>query len=540
MVTTPIELLRQGRTDELWNRYLGYLDLTLEEFMQIQQRKLMEHLEWLQPCELGQKIIGPKLPKTIDEFRETVPLTKYADYAPYLLEKSSKALPEEAIFWMCTSGRGGEYNLKWAPAFREAWEDSVRRLCVGNIALSASRWKGDFRVEEGDTMPYTWAPPPYGFGYMAQLIAAEIPVRMLPAEEEALRLDFQQRIERALELAYRDGIGFFYGLSSVLVKIGERFAEQSNAKPKLSGAMLHPKALFRLARGVIRSKLAGRPMYPKDLWTIKGICAGGTDTSVFADRLYKYWGVRPLELYGTSEFTGIAVQTWSRKALTPLPDIVFFEFIPLQEHLRGQEEPGYQPKTVLFDEVKAGDTYELVLTSLKVSVFTRYRVGDLVRIDALEDAEMGLKVPQFIIEGRCDDMIDLAGFTRLTERTIWYAIEKSGISYEEWMCQKGLEEGKHPVLNLWLELKSDGDSADDVSRRIHESLKQMDSDYRDLEQMLGYNPLRVSLLSKGTFFRYMLDRQKAGVEAARLKPRHFVHAQEVLDKVLEMDAAGRR
>jgi hypothetical protein len=538
-VTTSMELLRQGRTDKLWNRYLGYLDLTLDEFMQIQKRKVMEHLAWFHPSELGQKIIGPRLPKTIEEFRETVPLTKYADYAPYLLEKSSKSLPEEAVFWMCTSGRGGEYTLKWAPAFREAWEDAVRRLCVGNVALSASRERGDFRVEEGDTMPYTWAPPPYGFGYMAQAIMDEIPMRILPPENEALQFQFQERIDRALDLAYRDGIDFFFGLSSVLVKIGERFAEQAGGRPKFSRSMLHPKALLRLARGIVRSKLAGRPMYPKDLWTVKGICAGGTDTSIFADRLYKYWGVRPLELYGTSEFTGIAVQTWGRKALTPLPDIVFFEFIPLKEHLRAQEEPGYQPKTVLLDEVKAGETYELVFTSLKITVFTRYRVGDMVRITALEDPEMGLKVPQFVIEGRCDDMIDLAGFTRLTERTIWYAIEKSGVGYEEWMCQKELE-GEQPVLHIWLEANHNGDTADDVRQKIHESLKEMDSDYRDLEKMLGYNPLRVSLLSKGTFYRYMLDRQKAGAEAARLKPRHFVHSQDVLDKVLEMDAAGRR
>jgi hypothetical protein len=537
-MTGSSELWQHGRTDELWKYYLGYLDLTLEEFMQIQRRKLTEHLAWFQPCELGQKIIGPKLPKTIDEFRESVPLTRYGDYAPYLLEKSSKSLPEEAIFWMCTSGRGGEYTLKWTPAFRETWEDSWRRLCVGNLALAASRWKGDFRVEIGDTMPYTWAPPPYGFGYMAQAIVEDVALRILPPGDEALKLEFQERIDRALELAYRDGIDFFYGLASVLVKIGERFAEQSVNKSAFSRNLLHPKALARFVRGTIRSKLAGRPMYPKDLWTVKGVCAGGTDTSVFADRIYKYWGVRPLELYGTSEFSGIAVQTWSRKALTPLPDIVFFEFIPLKEHLRGQEDPGYQPKTVLLDEVKTGETYELVLTSLKITVYTRYRVGDMVRITALDDPKGGLKVPQFVIEGRCDDMIDLAGFTRLTERTIWYAIEKSGVGYEEWMCQKELEDG-NPILHIWLELKHENGTAAQVGQRIHESLMQMDSDYKDLEKMLGCNPLRVSFLSKGTFYRYMLDRQKAGAEAARLKPRHFVHSQDVLDRVLEMDVAGR-
>jgi hypothetical protein len=68
-MTTSTELLRQGRTDELWQRYFGFLDLSLEEFMAIQRRKVLEHVAWLHPCELGQKIIGDKLPTTVEEFR---------------------------------------------------------------------------------------------------------------------------------------------------------------------------------------------------------------------------------------------------------------------------------------------------------------------------------------------------------------------------------------------------------------------------------------------------------------------------------------
>ena len=128
----------------------------------------------------------------------------------------------------------------------------------------------------------------------------------------------------------------------------------------------------------VRSKAAGRPMYPKDLWDAKGITAGGTDTSVFADRIEKYWGVRPLEMYGSSEIAMTAIQTWDRKGLTPLPDIALFEFIPLDESRRSRTEPGYEPKTLLLDELRAGETYEIVLTSFKLSPFTRYRISQLV------------------------------------------------------------------------------------------------------------------------------------------------------------------
>jgi len=41
-VTTVIELLKQGRRDEVWNKCCGFIDLSLKEFMGIQERLLIE------------------------------------------------------------------------------------------------------------------------------------------------------------------------------------------------------------------------------------------------------------------------------------------------------------------------------------------------------------------------------------------------------------------------------------------------------------------------------------------------------------------
>lgn len=537
-MVTSIELLRQGRTEELWQRYLGYLDLTTEEFMSIQKRKVMEHLAWFHNSSLGRQIIGSQLPASVDEFRSNVPMTKYSDYAASLVDRKSDALPEEPLFWCCTSGRSGEYSKKWSPVFKDAFESAAHKHAVALFALSSCRYKGDFRLEAGDRMPYTWAPPPYSLAYLAKALIAEIPMEVMPCEAEAEALSFQDRIEAALQSSFRDGMDFFYGLSSVLVKVGERFADQSGEKRQLNRKMLHPKVLFRFVRAALKAKLAGRPMYPKDLWKLKGICAGGTDTSVFSDRIFNYWGVRPVEMYGSAEFMGIAFQTWDRNGLSPLPDVAFFEFIPYDEHLKSREDPTYTPKTVLLDEVEPGQTYEIVLTSMKLSVFTRYRIGDLVRVIAKENKSLGIKFPQFVVEGRWDDVIDLAGFTRLTERTIWYAIENSGVGYEEWTCQKELHNNE-PMLHIWIELKKDDRSPEAVKQAIHQSLKKMDSDYRDFEEMLGYCPLIVDLLSPGTFYRYMLNRQAAGAEPAHFKPRHFIRSDDTLNLLLEMDEKGR-
>ena len=40
-----VELLQQGRNEELWQMCCGFLTLSLEQFMAIQNRLLLEQLE---------------------------------------------------------------------------------------------------------------------------------------------------------------------------------------------------------------------------------------------------------------------------------------------------------------------------------------------------------------------------------------------------------------------------------------------------------------------------------------------------------------
>ncbi|GAI02640.1 unnamed protein product, partial [marine sediment metagenome] len=69
----PIDLLRQGRKEELWQMCCGFIDLSLEQFMDIQKRLLLEQIELLKNCELGRKVMRGAMPETVEEFREQVP-----------------------------------------------------------------------------------------------------------------------------------------------------------------------------------------------------------------------------------------------------------------------------------------------------------------------------------------------------------------------------------------------------------------------------------------------------------------------------------
>ena len=111
-MSKPIELFRQGRHEELWQMCCGFLDLSLEQFMSIQKRLLLEQIELLKNCELGRKMMRGAMPETIEEFREQVPLTTYEDYYPELPEYMDDVLPAKPIIWQHTSGRSVEYAAR--------------------------------------------------------------------------------------------------------------------------------------------------------------------------------------------------------------------------------------------------------------------------------------------------------------------------------------------------------------------------------------------------------------------------------------------
>ena len=101
----------------------------------------------------------------------------------------------------------------------------------------------------------------------------------------------------------------------------------------------------------------------------------------------------------------MAVQSWTRRGMTFLPHSCFSEFIPEGERLKSRKDIFYEPDTVLLAEVKPGERYELVISSFYGMPFLRYRLGQIVRITAREDAEAGIYLPQMVFEALADESV---------------------------------------------------------------------------------------------------------------------------------------
>ncbi len=292
------ELLREGKTEELWQRCCGFIDLSLGDFMKIQERLLLEQLELLKKSELGRYIMNGAYPFTVEEFREQVPLTTYADYCPGLLEQREDILPAKPILWVQTSGRSGEYPHKWVPVSYRFWEEAGQNFCAMAF-FGTCKERGGIPFKNGVKMLHAMAQTPYLTGAVAYKVEEELGFEFLPSLRESEEMSFEERVEKGFRLALSEGMDGFYGLAGVLVAIGEKF-RQGSGNTKFSQLLSQPKVLFRLAKGLIKSKLARRPMLPKDLWSLKLISSMGTDSMIYKERIKDLWGRAPLEVYGNS------------------------------------------------------------------------------------------------------------------------------------------------------------------------------------------------------------------------------------------------
>ncbi len=507
------ELLRTGDQERIWQKYCGFFDLSLPEFMGIQKELLMQHIDIISESTLAKRFM-PRKPRDVSEFREIIRLTIFDDYADYLNNNNEDVLAIKPRFWGHTSGRGGAF--KWMPYTDDALEAcTIYGNAVGILACTTR--KGEVNIRSGLRLLQNLPPPPYMSGIFNQLFVELWDARVIPPNEKYQNADFETKIRAGFEIALSTGVDLLMSLTSVLVKMGENFTTGSRQQ-RFSWHLLHPKVMQRLLLAWFRSKRERRSLLPKDLWPLKGLVCYGTDTSIYRDKLRYYWGIEPNETYAASEVGLIAIQAWNKKNMTFTPSTCFLEFVPEKEWLRSREDDNYQPSTVLLDEVEEGQRYEVVVTSFHGMPFLRYRLGDLIRIVALEDREAGIKLPQMVFESRADDLIDIAGFPRLDEKTMWQAIANTGIKYEDWTARKECEQDE-TVIRLYIEPKEEI-GVKEIERLVHQELVRINRDYRDLQNMLGIRPLRVTLLPEGSFHRYYEEKQRAGFNLAHLKLRH--------------------
>lgn len=520
------EKLRTMTQREVWDEYCGFLDLSMDEYMSIQKRLLAEQLELMSKCSLGKKFFGEKVPKTVEEFRQTVPLTTFEDYADILLRKREDMLPAPVVIWLETTWEGGDHPFKCAP-YTQGMLDIYRKNILSSMIMSTSREKGTFHVRPNAKVLYSLAPLPYASGLFPGLVDPEIKIRFLPPLKEAKKLSFSQSCKKGFKLSLKSGMDQFYGMTSIVYNISKSFDISSGGGSLKDLLCMSPVMLYRLLRAKYLSKRDNRPVRPGDIFKLDGFVCVGTDTALYKDELEKLWGCRPLEVAGGTEPCLLGTETWNKNGLIFFPDNCFYEFITETDMLRSLKDTSFIPPTYLMNELVAGEKYEIVLTVLKGGAFMRYRVGDIYRCLRTRNAQDKLDYPQFEYVDRIPTIIDIDGFTRITKNEIDRVIGLSGLNVNDYIAVKEYDDENHSFVHMFVEMENKDErsrivDADIFKNHLSIYFRYYDSDYSDLKKLIGVDPLHVTMLQKGTItsFEKQTDRK-----VDRINPRK----QDIID-----------
>jgi len=508
--------LKKNTREEIWQEYCGFLDLTPETFMEIQERLLEEQLDLFRNCSLGQELLKGKTPMNSAELRRMMPYTTYKDYADILLAEDGSALPRDPVIWLSTTWEGGIHPEKRAP-YTRTMLDTYKHNVISVLMLSSSREKGHFDLRPGDRFLYGGAPLPYVTGLLPLVIGEDIDLRWLPDTTSSAGGHFSERVAQGLKMALTGGVDFFFAIGSVVDAITGQM-NRSLAAGNISSGHMHvtPAIALRYVKARYECRRDGRQILPKDLFHPKGMVCTGTDSACFRANIRESWGVEPIELAAGTESTCLAVEGPEGPGMVFFPDSCFYEFIPKSEMMKSLEDPSYQPRSLLMNEVTQGQDYELVISTLHGGAFMRYRIGDMYRcIRSGKD-----RLPKFHFLDRVPDVIDICGFTRLTEASVQEVIDLSKQGVKDWTARKEYDEQGYPFLHMYIELTAEAQEKDVTHAGLLTELLSAhfscyDGDYSDLKKLLGRDPLKVTILKSGAMSEYM---HRTGRHIRRISP----------------------
>ncbi|GMI98446.1 FAR-RED INSENSITIVE 219, JASMONATE RESISTANT 1 [Hibiscus trionum] len=241
---------------------------------------------------------------------------------------------------------------------------------------------------------------------------------------------------------------------------------------------------------------------------IYGIMTGSMEP--YLKKLRHYAGDVPLITadYGASEgWIGVNVNpTLPPESATYAvpPNIGYFEFIPLKENVEehmqdevNKSSLSVEPKPVGLTEVKVGEEYEIIVTS--VAGLYRYRLGDVVKVMGFHNSTPELK---FVCRRNLMLTINI---DKNTEKDLQLAVEEA---------TKLVAEEKQEVLDFTshVDVSTDpghyvifweitGELSDEVLEECCNCLDRsfVDAGYVSSRKVNTIGPLELRILQKGTF-----------------------------------------
>lgn len=370
----------------------------------VQEQFLFSVLQTHQNTELGRKYKLSEI-KTIDQFRDRVPVLPYSSYEPYCdrIAKGEKNIltPDPVVYLNLTSGSTGTKKL--IPVTRR-FQNSLGRANLTSIgflseALQARGLQfGKLLATNSVQLPgRTSGGIQYGPASVGALRMGKFLYEQLFAHpyETLQPADSLARHYVCLLFALREpsmrGIGanfpmLILRICNYLERYAEDLLQDLETGTIASWVKLEPEVRAKLERQLSANpgraarvreilQLEGR-LTPKLAWSNLSFVAtarGGTSDFYF-ERFPTYFEDTPVfgAVYSSSEGTFSIYHDLNNDGSILAIESGFFEFIP-----EDQWEAEH-PKTLIACEVKPGERYRILVTNY--SGFYRYDIGDVVEV----------------------------------------------------------------------------------------------------------------------------------------------------------------
>jgi acyl-CoA synthetase (AMP-forming)/AMP-acid ligase II len=343
--------------------------------------------------------------KTVDQFRERIPVLPYSDYEPYV-ERIAQGepnilTPEPVIYLNLTSGTTGKQKL--IPVTRRSRRilQRTNQASIG-FAIDAARRQGRpigriLRTSSVQCLGRTSSGIPYGPVsandlQLTNALYSQIFVHPLQCLQPA---DSAARHYACLLFALRDPnlavIGAHFPILALrLCDYLESYAEEL-IQDLATGTIAPWLKLEPELRHQLETQFTAAPQRAaqlRDIWKSTGrltpalawknlsfmITARGGTSNFYFERFPEYFGDMPVfgGVYSASEATFGTYYDFNEDDTILAVESGFFEFIPVEQW------DVSQPKTLLAEEVKVGERYRILTTGY--SGLYRYDIGDVVEV----------------------------------------------------------------------------------------------------------------------------------------------------------------
>jgi len=240
--------------------------------------------------------------------------------------------------------------------------------------------------------------------------------------------------------------------------------------------------------------------------SLKAFVTSDITAEPLKERIKEFIGDYPRSIYGSTETMMCTIPSVGH------PGGFFFDwrvihpqFVPIEEAQDTYSDTVTEaPDIVDMMDVEIGKRYQLIATPYYNDI-TRYIIPDNFECVSKGDDLLGSNIPVFKYYSRSDKLMVLHNFTRINEQEIVSVLEEAKIPFVDFTARKERMNTKEHLV-IYLELSADM-LVDEVRNLVHEAFMDFDKDYRDLSDFMEYTPLKLVFLRKGTFRKYLQNKE---------------------------------